>query len=110
MGTEERRLHRGRVPLFLFCQYTHSSTSGVKEIRPKVNACLPKCFNPLFPEVLRLFVEILRSPPSVTWLGFDAGNQDALDKMSHLMRCQTKRDLLDNGAQVYRRHTKTTQV
>lgn len=38
----------------------------------------------------------LRSTPSVTWLGSDAASQGALDKMSHLMRCQTKTDLLDN--------------
>ncbi|CAK97234.1 uncharacterized protein BO96DRAFT_396091 [Aspergillus niger CBS 101883] len=44
------------------------------------------------PKGERLFAEMLQP-------AFSGGNQDALDKMSHLMRCQTKRDLLDNGAQ-----------
>ncbi|RAK94443.1 hypothetical protein BO79DRAFT_223512 [Aspergillus costaricaensis CBS 115574] len=44
------------------------------------------------PKGERLFAEMLQP-------AFSGGNQDVLDKMSHLMRCQTKRDLLDNGAQ-----------
>lgn len=36
----------------------------------------------------------------VTWLGSDAAGQGALEKMRYSMRCQAKRNLVDNNARL----------
>ncbi|KAB8068397.1 hypothetical protein BDV29DRAFT_70052 [Aspergillus leporis] len=94
---QEKRLHQGAYLGFCFVEYK-VQLSAIKKITPKR---IPVCRNNFeqFLEAMSLLCEsFLRSPQNVTWLGSDAAGQGALGSMSHLMRCQTKCDILASDA------------
>jgi hypothetical protein len=100
----ERRLHGEAYLELLFREWTDFGAISNKSFPQKGNSRLfaEMTLSNVLQDVLgSLWILSLNTlTTTVTWLGSDAAGQGALEKVRYSMRCQTKRNLVDNNARL----------